>query len=253
MMRIITPSSPLMTTPDATSGRETDALFGEAVVIHQTVPTGQDDWAEITLTTDDYRAWIKASDLAEAPDPTHHVVVPRSLVTATPSIKSPHLFHLPLGALVTAEDAEGDVIAIHGANGVIGYMPSCHVLPIGTYVDEYVAIAEALISTPYLWGGRDSLGFDCSALVQLSLAAAGQPVPRNTGDQEPAIGTTLTDRDQLQRGDLVFWKGHVGIMTDGETLLHANAFHHMVAAEKLSDALPRLHDAAGPITRLARP
>lgn len=254
MLRIITPSTPMMAAPDAMSGRETDALFGEGITLH----SRKGDWAEVTLATDGYRAWIKAADFAERPDPSHHVVVPRALATATPYIKSPHRFHLPLGALVTATPAEGDIMAIHDgttndADDILGYLPARHLLPIGQYVEDYVAIAEALISTPYLWGGRDSMGFDCSALVQLTLAAAGQKAPRNTGDQEPVLGTTLENIDELQRGDLVFWAGHVGIMTDGEMMIHANAHHHMVATENLRAALPRLQAAAGPVTRLARP
>ena len=109
-----------------------------------------------------------------------------------------------------------------------------------------------MIGTPYRWGGRDSMGFDCSALVQLSLGAAGQKVMRNSGDQEKTIGRDLDHIDDLARGDLVFWKGHVGIMADGQRLLHANMHHAMTAIEELRSALPRLEKAAGPITRLAR-
>ena len=108
------------------------------------------------------------------------------------------------------------------------------------------------MGTPYRWGGRDSFGFDCSALVQLSLATAGVPVKRNSGDQEKTIGVTLDSLDELKRGDLVFWKGHVGIMQDEENLLHANMWHGMTASENLRAALPRLEEATGPVTRLAR-
>jgi cell wall-associated NlpC family hydrolase len=249
-MRVIVASSAIHYAPNAMSGRETEALFGEGVIVHQTA----DDWSDITLETDGYRGWIRSSDLGSALPPTHHVIVPRTLMTAGVDIKSPHQHHLPLGALITTGGRdENGVMAAHGADSVLGYIPASHVLPLGQYVDDYVAVAEGLMNTPYLWGGRDSLGIDCSALVQLSLAAAGVKAGRNSGDQEKIIGETLADTSLLRRGDLVFWRGHVGIMADAETLLHANAYHHMVFAESLKEALPRLHEAVGPVTRLVRP
>lgn len=248
MTSVITSSTPIFNKADVMSGRETDALYGEAITIH-----AQDgEWCDATLTTDGYRGWIKSADLGDAPAPTHHVVVPRTLVTNSPNIKSPHLAYLPLGAMVCAVPSDDGTAELRLANGITGYCPMRHLLPIGEYLDDYVAVAEALISTPYLWGGRDTIGLDCSALVQLSLAATGIKVMRNTGDQEKTIGTDIANIDDLQRGDLVYWKGHIGIMTNSQTLLHANAYHGMVAAEDLRAALPRLHQAAGPITRLAR-
>ena len=247
---IITPSAAMMAKPDPLSGRETDALYGETV----TMIKRQGDWAEVVLETDGYQAWVQYDCLGQLPTATHHIISPRALLTATPNIKSPAMGHLPLGALICAEaDHEGQTtLAVIGSNGIKGYIPHHHALPIGQYCTDYVAVAEGMIGTPYRWGGRDSIGFDCSALVQLSLAAAGKKVTRNSGDQEKTIGNTLEHIDDLRRGDLVFWKGHVGIMTDGQHLIHANMHHAMTAIEDLRSALPRLEKAAGPITRLVR-
>ena len=248
--QIITPSAAMMALPDALSGRETDALYGEAV----TLIKRQGDWAEVVLETDGYQAWVETISLGQLPPATHHIIAPRALLTVTPDIKSPALGYLPLGALICAEADHEDqnTLAVIGADGIKGYIPQHHALPLGQYCTDYVSVAETMIGTPYRWGGRDSIGFDCSALVQLSLAAAGQKVMRNSGDQEKTIGTTLDHIDDLRRGDLVFWKGHVGIMADGQRLLHANMHHAMTAIEDLRSALPRLEKAAGPITRLAR-
>ena len=248
--QIITPSAAMMAQPDALSGRETDALYGETVsVIKQ-----QGDWVEVVLETDGYQAWVESTCLGQLPPATHHVINPRALLTATPDIKSPAMGYLPLEALISAEADHEDqnTLAVTGQNGIKGYIPQHHALPLGQYCADYVTVAEGMIGTPYRWGGRDSIGFDCSALVQLSLAAAGQKVMRNSGDQEKTIGNTLDHVDDLKRGDLVFWKGHVGIMTDSQHLLHANMHHAMTAVEDLRSALPRLEKAAGPITRLAR-
>ncbi len=248
--QIITPSAAMMAQPDALSGRETDALYGESV----TLIKRQGDWAEVVLETDGYQAWVETNCLGQLPPATHHIISPRALLTATPDIKSPAMGYLPLGALISADADHEDqnTLAVTGQNGIKGYIPHHHALPLGQYCTDYVSVAEGMIGTPYRWGGRDSIGFDCSALVQLSLAAAGQKVMRNSGDQEKTIGNTLDHIDDLMRGDLVFWKGHVGIMADGQRLLHANMHHAMTAIEDLRSALPRLEKAAGPITRLAR-
>ena len=255
--KIITPSAGLFNKASQDSGRETDALFGEDVTITAVTQNAQgEDWAEVILKTDGYQAWVKQDHLGDMPPPSHHVITPRALMTAKADIKSPAAGYLPMGSLITISAAEDNprMAGVHGPNGTImGYIMADHVLPLGQYIEDYVDAAERLIGTPYRWGGRDSFGFDCSALVQISLAAAGQAVPRNSGDQERAIGTSLESIDVLKRGDLVFWRGHVGIMQDERHLLHANMWHGMTASEVLRDALPRLEDATGPITRLARP
>ena len=245
--QIITPSAAMMNKPDALSGRDTDALYGETARLIQ----DKGDWAEVVLETDGYQAWVKKDCLGQLPPATHHIIAPRALITLTPDIKSPAQGYLPLGALLNAAEEDG-ALAVISKDGIKGYIPHHHVLPIGEYCPDYVAVAEQMVGTPYRWGGRDSMGFDCSALVQLSLGAAGQNVMRNSGDQEKTIGRDLDHIDDLARGDLVFWKGHVGIMADGQRLLHANMHHAMTAIEELRSALPRLEKAAGPITRLAR-
>ena len=247
--QIISSSAGLFHKPDLTSGRETDALFGETV----DVLNRDGDWAEIILTTDGYQAWIEEKHLGQCPEPTHHIMAPRALMTTAADIKSPAAGYLPMGSLAALGPLNGRFrpVLTH-ANETMGYILDDHVLPLGEYVDDFVTSAERLIGTPYSWGGRDSFGFDCSALVQLSLGAAGIQVKRNSGDQEKTIGVSLDHLDELKRGDLVFWKGHVGIMQDRDNLLHANMWHGMTASENLRKAIPRLEEATGPITRLAR-
>ena len=247
--QIISPSAGLFHDADTNSGRETDALYGETVeVLHEA-----GGWAEVILKTDDYQAFIEKKHLSSPQDPTHHVIVPRALMTTATDIKSPAAGYLPMGSLVRLGAKTDRMQSVISADDtILGYIMSDHVLPCGDYVDDFVTTAELCIGTPYRWGGRDSFGFDCSALVQLSLASAGTAVKRNSGDQEATIGKTLDLIDALRRGDLVFWRGHVGIMQDAENLLHANMWHGMTASENLRAAIPRLEKAAGPITRLAR-
>jgi cell wall-associated NlpC family hydrolase len=250
VFKIISPSAGMYNKPDEKSGRETEALYGEEVE----VLSESGDWAEAVLKTDGYQAWIRKTHLGDLPEATHHIIAPRALITAAPDIKSPAAGYFSMGSRVTVSGkAENRMLAVQGAAGQQGFIIADHALPAGKYVGDYVASAESLIGVPYRWGGRDSFGFDCSALVQLSMATAGMAVLRNSGDQENTIGTTIGSLDDLKRGDLVFWKGHTGIMRDSKTLLHTNMWHGLTASENLKAALPRLEKAAGPVRRLARP
>ena len=116
------------------------------------------------------------------------------------------------------------------------HIPAVHLAPIKAKAPDFVAVAEALLGAPYLWGGKTSLGIDCSGLVQVALQAAGIACPRDSDMQELALGK-LASLAELRRGDLVFWKGHVAIARDHETLIHANAHAMMVAIETFADAV----------------
>ncbi|MGC6484840.1 MAG: NlpC/P60 family protein [Candidatus Puniceispirillales bacterium] len=248
MMRLIRPSAPLHLEPDSRSNRETDILFGEAVTIHETAA----GFSQVTLKTDGYPGWVETAALGEAPAPDHVVCTPRALMTASPDIKSSSTGWLPMAAQVSASPAAPEVMAIHGHDGVIGHIPAHHLMPLEATVADWVAVAESLIGTPYRWGGRDGIGLDCSALVQLALSFAGIRAKRNSSDQEKTLGHTIDPAAGLERGDLVFWKGHVGIMANPETLLHANMHHAMTASEPLAEAITRLEGLGLPVTRFAR-
>ncbi|HEX4178061.1 MAG TPA: C40 family peptidase [Rhizomicrobium sp.] len=116
---------------------------------------------------------------------------------------------------------------------------------------DFVAIAERFVGVPYVWGGKTAAGLDCSGLIQTALQAVGKTAPRDTDMMEKALGEAIA-LGAVRRGDLVFWKGHMGVMLDDTRLLHANAFHMMVAIETLADAIPRIEAAAGPVTSLRR-
>ena len=214
----------------------------------------------------DIRGWVPRYCLGALPTPNARVIAPMSDVTSQADIKSVGRFALSLGALVTITSLHDDRAEIITPNGS-GFLPRQHLLPLAsrgagdtaghvlgdvTRVDDWVAIAEKLVASPYKWGGRCAWGLDCSALVQLALAAGGIDAPRDSGPQHH-IGSGIDDLSQLQRGDLVFWHGHVGIMQDGKTLLHANAHHMAVASEPLDDAIARIAITAGPVTALRRP
>jgi hypothetical protein len=228
---------------------ETEALKGERVTIYETTAEG---WAWGQLEADGYVGWLPASALcAPGPAPTHKVAALRTLVFPGPSIKVPPVEALSLGCrLAITRVAEPFAVMADG-----GHVPARHLAPVAATAPDMVAVAETFLGVPYLWGGKTSFGLDCSALVQVALTACGVRCPRDSDMQEHALGVLLpvtADLANVRRGDLVFWKGHVAIVRDAATLLHANAFHMAVAIEPISDALARIRAAGCAVTSVRR-
>ncbi|PXW70044.1 NlpC/P60 family protein [Blastomonas natatoria] len=169
-------------------------------------------------------------------EPTHVVHVRRALVFAEPSIKTPVVASLPMGARIAVQGVSecGRFFAVEG-----GWMSVRHALGLDALTCDPVDRALQLIGAPYLWGGRSGDALDCSGLVQLVLMLAGHAAPRDSDQQRDALGRALADPEPLQRGDLVFFPGHVGIMADADTLVHANAHWMQVVAEPLADVIAR--------------
>jgi len=246
VMEVIEPQAPLRREPRPDAPLDTEALKGERVTIYDSNAEGF-SWGQ--LAADDYVGWLPSNALAPAgPAPTHKVVALRTFAFPGPSIKLPPLEALPLGATLTvARIAERLAITASGA-----YVPLPHLKPIGEYETDYVAIAERFLGVPYLWGGKTALGLDCSGLVQVSLTACGIACPRDSDMQQAALGAPLAERSALKRGDLIFWKGHVAIVRDEASMIHANAFHMAVAIEPVAEALARIRAAGSEVTAIKR-
>jgi len=246
---VIEPQAPLRGEPSHDAPLLTEALKGERVTIYEKNAEG---WAWGQLAADRYVGWLSANALAPpgAP-PTHKVAALRTLVFPGPSIKLAPLEALPLGARVAVARREERMAVTQSG----GYLPEVHLAPIDVYEADFVAVAERFLGVPYLWGGKTTLGLDCSGLVQIALAACGISCPRDSDMQEEALGSPIaaaTDRSDLKRGDLVFWTGHVAIVRDRANFLHANAFHMAVAIEPIGDAIARIRGAGGEITSVRR-
>jgi cell wall-associated NlpC family hydrolase len=246
---VAAPQAPLRRAPAHDAPLETEALSGEGVTVYETTPQG---WCWAQLETDGYVGWMPADALArEGPAPTHRVNVPRTLAFPSPSIKTPPARALPFAARVAITRNDGP-FAVTAAGD---YLPARHLVPVATTESDFVAVAERFLGAPYLWGGKTALGIDCSGLVQVALGACGFTCPRDSDMQERALGAArdpASVRGDLRRGDLVFWKGHVAVARDRETLLHANAFHMAVAVEPLSEALARIAATDGGPTAIRR-
>jgi cell wall-associated NlpC family hydrolase len=220
-------------------------LFGELFRVLDV----QDGFAWGQATRDGYVGFVAEDDLAAPGGPaTHQVAVPRTYAFAEPNIKSRPVGLYSLNALTAIEATEGRFAKGEGT----GWFVAAHLAPVGVALTDYVAVAEGYLGAPYQWGGRESLGLDCSGLVQQALAACGRAIPRDT-DLQLAFFAAIEEADR-RRGDLVFWRGHVAVLLDADTILHANAHHMAVAIEPLAQAVARVEAAGGgPVTGWRRP
>lgn len=233
--------------PGAASPVETELLFGETFTVFDT----RDGFCWGQSGYDGYVGYVAECALAQPGDaPTHRVTASSTFVYVEPNLKSPVIATLPFNAKVAIGESEYAPLA----GG--GFVFAGHCAPLAATADDWVAVATRFVGTPYLWGGRTPLGFDCSGLMQAALEAAGVAAPRDTDMQERALGRPVEITEDLQglrRGDIVFWKGHVGVMQDAVMLLHANAHHMTVAAEPLRKAVDRIAaKGAGPVTSIKR-
>jgi cell wall-associated NlpC family hydrolase len=243
--RIVAASAPLRRAPDAEAPLETEALHGEAVIVYQDVG----DWRWAQLTRDGYIGYLPAAALGAARAPTHRVAALRTHAYPAASIKRPPRFALSLGALIEVTRFADD-FAVTG-EGL--WLHAAHLAPLGALEPDFVAVAERFLETPYLWGGRTSEGIDCSGLVQTALAATGVAAPRDSDMMEATLGAPLPSGAGLRRGDLVFWRGHVGVMRDANALLHANGSAMKVTSEPLAAARSRIEEkGGGPVTAIRR-
>ena len=245
-MQVVAATAALRREPRSDAPLDTEALHGERVTLFEE----REGWARARLESDGYEGFLASEDLrpARAEAPSHRVAALRSFVFPGPNIKLPPLIALPLGARVLAREIRGDFVRVDG-----GFLWARHLAEAATAEPDFVAVAERFLGVPYLWGGKTALGLDCSGLVQLSLAAAGRTAPRDSGPQERALGMPVAVGQSLRRGDLVFWRGHVGIMRDADTLLHANGHAMAVTSEPLAEARTRILAAdAGEVTSVRR-
>lgn len=234
-VRINVPVAQLRPVPDLTRGIDTELLFGETVRVFDRA----NGFAWVQADQDGYVGYLPEAALGPLEEPTHRIAVPRTFLYPEAELRKPPLGALSLGSRITvvgeAETRGTQYLLLSTGGAVIAK----HCVAVAeTLGNDFVAVAEKFIEAPYLWGGRSGFGLDCSALVQLSLMMTGKTAPRDS-DMLAAYGSEIA-REELRRGDLVFWKGHVGIMEDAETLLHANGHTMSVARENFEAAVKRI-------------
>lgn len=243
------PVVPLRPRPDLACGTDTEVLYGETV----RVLDAADGWAWVKSELDGYVGYLPQDTVGQVgAAATHIVAVPRTFAYRGADLRFPQAFALSMGSRLhvvgEAETRGTRYFLLDGGLAVVANHCAPADAPIG---DDYVAVATRFMETPYLWGGRSGFGIDCSGLVQLTMQMTGREAPRDT-DMQLALGQPI-GRDDLARGDLVFWKGHVAIMEDEKSLVHANGHTMTVAREGLDDAIRRIGWLYGEPTGYRRP
>lgn len=237
--------------PDA--GLDTQLLYGDEVEIFEQA----EGWAWVQSRRDGYVGYVAENSIgAPAGLPTHVVAVPRTFLYPGPDMKLPAVGALSLGSSLTVTgeaETRGTLYALLASGEAV---IAAHLLPADKYADDYVAVAETLLNAPYLWGGATAFGLDCSGLVQLSMRMAGKQAPRDSDMQAAGLGRVVDPGPaftNVQRGDIVFWKGHVAIVTDPQTIIHANGHTMLVSREGLANAIGRIGYLYGQPTLVRRP
>jgi hypothetical protein len=240
-------SAALRKAPEANAEQVNQALFGEGFTLYDE----QEGWAWGQLDVDHYVGWMRADELGEPVPSTHRVSVLRTFIFEGPNLKAAPLRAVSMNALLALGEIEAGFTKVLG----LGWIFSRHVSLLGDFERDFVEVATRFVGAPYLWGGRESAGIDCSGLVQVSLQATGKAPLRDSDMQEQTLGEPVQpakDFSNLQRGDLVFWRGHVGIMESATTLLHASARDMKVEIEPLAEAIARIRGIAGEVRSVKR-
>lgn len=230
-MTVSAPVLDLTAQPARTAGLASQLLLGETFTVYDDDPETGLAWGQ--SETDGYVGYVSRTGLRQHEDPTSQVTALVTHLYPEPNLKTRPLEAMSQCSRLTTTGTDGDFVAVAGG----GYCPVQHVGDLQPFASDPVAVAEGFEGLPYLWGGRSAFGLDCSALVQLSHAATGVSLPRDS-DMLAGVGAEVDG--PLQRGDLICWKGHIGMMVDAETLLHANAAHMAVAREPLAEVITRI-------------
>lgn len=239
--------------PDPAARQSTELLYGEAIDVVERAG----GWAWVQHRADGYVGYLREGDLGlPAAAPTHQVVALRSYLFDGPDLKliPRDLLHMTSAVAVAETRDDGWSRLADTAEGPGGYLWTKHLAPLGATAHDWIATARRFLGAPYSWGGRSSIGLDCSALVQIALARAGIAAPRDSDLQAAGLGVAVEGGLEGARpGDVLCWPGHVAFLVGGERILHANGFHMAVVEEKLADFRARTLEKVGDVRVVRRP
>lgn len=230
------------------SSFDTECLFGESFNVLKKVGL----WSYGISTEDNYKGWIRSSSLSNHYTINTHIVLSvRIFVYSKPNIKSKILMYLPMRSKVNILEIKEGWAKINNLNKNninFGFIMSSQILEKDVVISDWVEHTKSLLSIPYRWGGRDTFGIDCSAFLQLSKAFDSEKLPRDTIDQLNYFKKLKkyrieqnSSKQNFQKGDIVYWQGHIAIVIDNKNIIHASGFHGKVIVENIKKALERIN------------
>jgi hypothetical protein len=251
-LQISSSSCPIYDKPSIKSNLETEGLFGELFFVKEK----RSNWYYGFLETDKYHGWLHKNNLEHPLDTNYKVISVRSIVLSQPDVKSKSLFYIPICSLIHVNkltDKWAQICFKKKEYIQFGYLPKSHISKIGSQKINWKQIALNLTNIPYKWGGRDTLSIDCSSYIQLICNTQNIYLPRNANEQfsflkkvyksivlYPKLDDGEYDSKYFEKGCLVYWERHVGILIDNNIILHANAFHNQVQSENIKFTVDRL-------------
>jgi hypothetical protein len=247
LRQVVAGVAPVRLVPRFDAPLLTEALCGELLTVYDV----SEGWGWVQLQNDGYVGYMPMDQVSATIDePTHWVTSRATFVYPAPDLKRPPVMRLSFNGKVSVMGREGRFLEL--ARG--GFVYGGHLQPMEEKAKDFVRLAERLVGTPYLWGGRSSVGIDCSALVQLALQATGVACPRDSDMIEGELGNALPNNgvEALQRGDLMCWRGHVGIAQSAEWMLHASGHQMEVVVEPVRRAVERIAMTHGEVTAIKR-
>ncbi len=242
LRRVITPVADILRAPNGPRDRQ--ALFGEHILLLEEI----DGFGFVQAERDGYVGYMDLANMGNAQRPTHWVSAAGSHLYPQADFKTKEDMTLSFGARVNITANHGRFSETQDGQ----FVPNTHLSPVGTTLPDPIKTAALFLGTPYLWGGNSRDGIDCSGLIQAALMAAKYDCPGDS-DMQEKIGRNIPEGAPLNRGDLLFWKGHVAMVFDHVHLIHANAHHMAVVLEPIEAAIARIADQGdGAITAQRR-
>ena len=228
----LNPVVPVRATDSEKSEMVTQLLFGETfeIIIEN------DKWIKIISAFDSYEGWIDSkmfTDISHEEfmrlnsDEQFLVKNPSAIIKCS---DNPAPIRVSAGSVIPFYDYEKGRFHINGKTYIIS--KSNLFRKRLTDIKTLLRSAEYFLNTPYLWGGRNIMGIDCSGFTQTVFRLNGIDLPRDAS-QQILFGEKIENFADIYPGDLAFFRNdkgnviHVGIILTPNTIIHSSGDVHV--------------------------